>query len=134
MFDSNMSSEALRKCVTLVALLTLVSSSPLRMNLPLIEWLCLEFLLNGDFLFNCGFLFNGWNTDGFGLFINCIMVNRLNLYAKYAFLNAYPLNDDPTKTIFYYLGRTFDNLYIHRCIKVIQTFRLLPNTDEICLI
>ena len=86
MFDSNMSSEALRKCVTLVALLTLVSSSPLRMNLPLIEWICLEFLLNADFLlnsdflFNCGFLFNGWNTDGFGLFINCIMVNRLAIF------------------------------------------------------
>lgn len=30
--------------------------------------------------------------------------NRLNSYAKYAFLNAYPLNGDPTKTIFYYLG------------------------------
>ena len=33
--------------------------------------------------------------------------NRLNSYAKYAFLNAYPLNDDPTKIIFYKAGYSF---------------------------
>ena len=36
--------------------------------------------------------------------------NRLNSYAKYAFLNAYPLNDDPTKTIFYKAGDSFFSL------------------------
>ena len=65
--------------------------------------------------------------------------NRLNSYAKYAFLNAYPLNDDPTKTIFYKAGYSFFALNFvvktnsHQTMTVLL-FRLLPNMDEKCLI
>ena len=59
---------------------------------------------------------------------DCIMVkNRLNSYAKYAFLNAYPLNDDPTKTIFYKAGYSFFALNFvvktnfHQTMTVIRT-------------
>ena len=54
--------------------------------------------------------------------------NRLNSYAKYAFLNAYPLNDDPTKTIFYKAGYSFFALNFvvktnfHQTITVFRIF------------
>ena len=51
--------------------------------------------------------------------------NRLNSYAKYAFLNAYPLNDDPTKTIFYKANYSFFALNF-----VVKT----NYTDEKCMI
>ena len=66
--------------------------------------------------------------------------NRLNSYAKYAFLNAYPLNDDPTKIIFYKAGYSFFplnfvvNANFYQTMTLIRTFRLLLNTDEKCLI